>query len=157
MKKLIIFGSIIIVLFALTAVLTNMAEKETVKDNPYKKDKLYSETVELLDDPNYQNIILPDELKEKLDAKEEVTVYFFSPQCKFCREATPRLMKVAREVGVEIQQYNLLEFQQGWNDYNIKSTPTLVHFKDGVEVNRIVGAAPNEDFKAFLTENTSNE
>lgn len=153
MKKLIIFGVVIIALFVATAVLTNMAQTENVdEDNPYGKSKLDSETAALLDDPHYQNIITPDQLEEKLEAGEDVTVYFFSPTCQYCREATPRLMPLAEDMGVDVQQYNLLEFEDGWNEYNIEATPTLVHFEDGEEVGRIKGAAPNEQFEAFFNE-----
>ncbi|MGM8216055.1 thioredoxin family protein [Bacillaceae bacterium W0354] len=153
MKKLIIFGSIIVVLFIATAVLTNMAEKETVKNNPYGKEQLDTETAKLLEDPNYQNLILPDELDKKLADQEEVTVYFFSPRCEFCREATPRLMQVANKMNVDVKQFNLLEFRDGYDDFNIKNTPTLVHYKDGVEVDRLVGAAPDEEFERFFETN----
>jgi|SRR5690625_296290 len=155
MKKVIIFGSVIVVLFVVIALLTNASETQNVEDNPYGKDKLYSETADLLDNPNYQNIILPEELEEQLENGEDVTVYFFSPQCEFCLEATPRLMEVADEVDVDIKQYNLLEFEQGWNNYNIRSTPTLIHFKDGKEVDRLLGAAPNAEFEAFLNANVN--
>ncbi|SEQ94860.1 thioredoxin family protein [Piscibacillus halophilus] len=153
MKKLIIFGVIIIALFAATAVLTNMAETEDVgEDNPYGKSTLDTETAALLDDPNYQNIITPDQLEEKLEAGEETTVYFFSPTCEYCREATPRLMPLADEMGVDVEQYNVLEFEEGWNEYGIEATPTLIHFEDGEEIARIKGAAPNEQFEEFFNE-----
>ncbi|TFB21735.1 thioredoxin [Filobacillus milosensis] len=156
MKKLLIFGSVIIVLFIVTALLTNMAETQEVEDNPYGKSSLKNSTVELLDNPNYQNIITPEDLEEKLQSEESVTVYFFSPECHYCIETTPRLMPLAEELSVDIQQYNLLEFQQGWNEYNIQATPTLVHYENGEEVARIKGAAPNEQFQAFFEEHVIN-
>ena len=65
------------------AFLTNMQNKEKVAGNPYGKDTLESATVDLLDDENYQNIILPEELEAKLAAKEDVTVYFFQSSVNF--------------------------------------------------------------------------
>ncbi|MGP4071530.1 thioredoxin family protein [Piscibacillus sp. B03] len=152
MKKLIIFGVVIITLFAATALLTNLAQEEVSEDNPYEKTNLDQATIDLLDDPHYQNIITPEQLEETLSSGEETTVYFFSPTCQYCREATPRLMPLAEDMGVEVQQYNVLEFQQGWNEYNIEATPTLVHFENGEEVARIKGAAPNEQYEAFFNE-----
>ncbi|WP_188207847.1 thioredoxin family protein [Alkalibacillus aidingensis] len=150
MKKLIIFGSVIVVFFVAIALLTNASQTVTVEDNPYGKDSLERETAELLDDPNYQNIILPEELDTQLEEEDEVTVYFYSPTCEYCQETTPRLAPLAEEMGVDLVQYNLLEFEEGWNDYDVDSTPTLVHYEDGEEVQRIVGAAPNEDYEAFF-------
>lgn len=155
MKKVIIFGSAIVILFIAIALLTNASQTQKIEGNPYGKDDLDTATIDILDDPNYQNLILPEELEEQLENGEEVTVYFFSPQCEFCLEATPRLVEVADEVNVDIKQYNLLEFEQGWNDYNIRSTPTLIHFENGEEVDRLLGAAPNEEFEAFLSANTN--
>ncbi|GEL78622.1 thioredoxin family protein [Tenuibacillus multivorans] len=158
MKKLIIFGATIIVLFIAVAILTNLAQTETVGgDNPYGKESLNSSTAELLDNEHYQNIILPDELQEKLDAGEDVTVYFFSPECSHCRNLTPRLMPLADEMGVDVKQYNLLEFEDGWNDYHIEATPTLIHFEDGEEVDRIVGDRETMDeFETFFNQNALN-
>ncbi len=150
MKKILIFGGSIIVLFIGIVVLTNMAQSEKVEGNPYEKDSLHPETANLLDDENYQNIILPDELEESLNNGEDMTVYFFSPTCEYCREATPRLAPLAEEKGVDLQMYNLLEFEQGWNDYNIEATPTLIYFEDGEEVHRIRGAAPTDAYAQFL-------
>jgi thioredoxin 1 len=152
MKKLIIFGVVIIALFAATALLTNLAQEEVSEDNPYEKTNLDQATIDLLDDPHYQNIITPEQLEETLSSEEETTVYFFSPTCQYCREATPRLMPLAEDMGVDVQQYNVLEFEKGWSEYNIEATPTLVHFENGEEVARIKGAAPNEQYEAFFNE-----
>ncbi len=53
-------------LFAAIIVLTNMSNSDKLKDNPYDTDNLQQSTIDLLDDENYQNIILPDDLKQKL-------------------------------------------------------------------------------------------
>src|SRR5699024_12146872 len=43
-------------------------------DNPYGKTNLEQETIDQLDDPLYQNQITPDDLDEKLDNQEDLTV-----------------------------------------------------------------------------------
>lgn len=140
MKKVIIFLAVIIVLFAGVAFLTKMQNEEKVsEDNKYNKETLHPETVAQLDDPNYQNLILPEKLEEKLDNKEDVTVYFYSPTCSHCQRTTPIVAPLADEMGVDLVQFNLLEFEDGWNQYGIEETPTIVQFKEGKEVERIVG------------------
>lgn len=139
MKKLGLIGAIVVVLFAAIIILTNLSNKDKLEGNPYGTDKLNQSTIDLLDDENYQNIILPEALKEKIDSGEPVVAYMFSPTCVHCQAMTPALMPIASEVGVQIDQYNLLENEKGWSDYNIEYTPTLIYFKDGKEVNRIVG------------------
>ncbi|CAM3782402.1 thioredoxin family protein [Mesobacillus thioparans] len=154
MKKLIIFLVIIIGLFAALFFVNKAQNEEKSEGNPYGKNTLHPETVKQLDDPNYQNIILPDELDKKLEAGEDVTVYFFSPTCPHCVRTTPVVAPLAKDMDVDLVQYNLLEFEQGWNDYGIESTPTIVQYKDGKEVNRIVGYQEEASFKDWFNENT---
>ncbi|MBM7647658.1 thiol-disulfide isomerase/thioredoxin [Bacillus ectoiniformans] len=153
MKKIIIFSAVIIGLFAAIIFVTQYQQKEASKDNPYGKEKLHPETTKDLKDPNYQNIILPDELEKKLEAGEDVTVYFYSPTCPHCKETTPVLMPLAKENNVEIMQYNLLEFEQGWDQYQIEYTPTLIHFEKGTEKDRLVGGQPESEFESFFEKN----
>ncbi|KIY21853.1 MULTISPECIES: thioredoxin family protein [Mesobacillus] len=154
MKKVIIFLVIIIGLFAALFFVTKAQNEEKAGNNPYGKDTLHPETVKQLDDPNYQNIILPDELANKLDAGEDVTVYFFSPTCSHCVRTTPVVAPLAKDMNVELVQYNLLEFEQGWDKYGIQSTPTIVQYKNGEEVARIVGYQEAATFQDWFNENT---
>ena len=153
MKKVVLFLVIIIALFAAIAGMTKWQQAQKSEGNPYNKENLKPSTVDLLDDPLYQNIILPEELEKKLENKEDVTVYFFSPECPHCMETTPVLAPLAEEMDINMYQFNLLEFDEGWDQYKIKYTPTLMHFKNGKEDARIVGGHPVEDFEKFFKEN----
>ena len=152
MKKLLIIGGAIAALFILLIVLTNMSNNKKLADNPYGTEDLKQETIDQLDDENYQNIILPDELQDKIESGEPVTAYFFSPTCVHCKAMTPVLMPAAEEAKVAIDQYNVYEFEQGWDDYMIEATPTLIHFRDGKEVSRMVGNQPEENIDAFFNQ-----
>ena len=156
MKKLLIIGGVIIAIFVLIIVLSNKADETKLKDNPYGTDKLEQSTVNLIGNENYNNIILPDELAKKIKDGESVTAYFFSPVCSYCLEMTPVLMPIAKDMDVTVHQYNLLEFESEAAPYGIQSTPTLVQFKDGKEVGRIVGAHPAENIRAFFDEYESD-
>ena len=119
-----------IVLFIALALLTNMGNSKKVSENnPYGKDRLHPATIDLLDDENYQNIILPEKLEKKLANQEDATVYFFASDCPFCKEATPILTPMAEELGIDLVQYNLLEFKQGWNDYKLNQHQPLFNLK----------------------------
>ena len=152
MKKLLIIGGAIVVVFILLVVLTNMSNDKKLADNPYGTEDLKQETIDQLDDENYQNIILPDELQAKVESGEPVTAYFFSPICVHCKAMTPVLMPVVEDMGVDLVQYNIYEFEQGWEDYLIEATPTMIHFENGKEVSRMVGNQPEEDIEAFFNE-----
>jgi thioredoxin-like negative regulator of GroEL len=152
MKKLIIIGGAIVAVFILLIVLNNMSNDKKLADNPYGTDNLKQETIDQLDDENYQNIILPDDLKEKVESGDTVTAYFFSPTCPHCKAMTPVLMPVVEEMDVDLVQYNVYEFEQGWDEYQIEYTPTTIYFEDGKEVSRMVGNQPKENIEAFFDE-----
>ncbi|WLR54030.1 thioredoxin family protein [Mesobacillus subterraneus] len=154
MKKVIVFLLIIVGLFAALFFLNKAQNEEKSEGNPYGKDTLHPETVKQLDDENYQNIILPEELDEKIENGDDVTVYFYSPLCSHCVRTTPVVAPLAKDMEVDLVQFNLEEFKDGWNDYGIESTPTIIQYKDGKEVNRIVGYQEEATFENWFNENT---
>lgn len=156
MKKLSIYLSIVIILFAALFIIERQSNKSTLSANSEAAMKLYNTTPDKLDpatvkqlsNPDYQNIILPDELQQKLDNGEDLFVYFFSPTCSYCVATTPHLNEIAAEVGVDIFQFNNLEFGQIASQYGVRSTPTLVFFENGQlggEDTRIVGGMTGDD------------
>lgn len=156
MKKMAIFLVIIVALFVLLGVFTNMKKEEKSKGNPYGKDKLKPATVDQLDDPNYQNLILPVELEKDLQDSKDVTVYFYSPTNSTSQKTTPVVAPLAEKLGIDLVQFNLLEFEQGWSDYGIKKTPTIVHYKNGEEQERIVGFKDEVTFEKWFEDHDIN-
>ena len=152
MKKLAIVGAVIVLLFAGIIVLTNMKNSEKLEDNPYGTDNLKQSTIDLLDDKNYQNIILPDALAKKIESGDGVVGYFFSPECSHCKNFTPKLMPIADELDVQVDQLNILEYTNEWDTYNITATPTLIYFENGEEVARLEGDAPDETTRQFFND-----
>jgi thiol-disulfide isomerase/thioredoxin len=149
-KKIVIFGAIIVALFAAIAFITSYQQQEKAEGNPFKKEKLHPATIEQLDDPNYQNIILPDELDKKLENKETVTVYFYSSTCPHCKKTTPIVVPLAKEMGIDLKMFNLLEFEEGWDKYKIEGTPTIVHYVNGKEIKRIDGYREEAVFRDWF-------
>ncbi|MBD8036477.1 MULTISPECIES: thioredoxin family protein [Solibacillus] len=152
MKKLAIVGAVIVLLFAGIIILTNMKNSEKLEDNPYGTKNLKQSTIDLLDDENYQNIILPDALAKKIESGEGVVGYFFSPECSHCKNYTPKLMPIADEMDIQVDQLNILEYTNEWDTYNITATPTLIYFENGEEVARLEGDAPNETTRQFFND-----
>jgi len=121
-----------------------------MKDNPYDTDNLQQSTIDLLDDENYQNIILPDDLQAKIYSGEGVFAYMFSPDCGYCMQFTPKLMTVAEQEDIQIDQLNVLEYQNAWTTYQLTHTPTLIYFENGEEVTRIVGDKDEKSIRQFF-------
>lgn len=151
-KKILIFVGVIVLLFAGLYFVIDYKNNQKVEnnDNPYGDKKLEQSTIDELDDPNYANQIMPDELSEQVESGEAVTVYFYNPECVHCQNTTPYLVPLAEDNGVDMKKMNLLEFKNQWNVYGIESTPTLIHFENGEEQARIVGQRPEEEFQKFF-------
>ncbi|WP_430787787.1 thioredoxin family protein [Virgibacillus flavescens] len=154
-KKMLLFIVVLVVLFAALYFVIQYKNNQAIgdSDNPYGKSELHQATIDQLDDPNYQNQILPDELSEKIESGEAVTVYFYDPTCPHCQRTTPELVPLADELGIDVKKLNVLEFKDAWNTYNIDGTPTLIHFENGEEQARISGGQTKETLRAFFKEN----
>lgn len=155
MKKLMVYVTAIVAIFALLFIVKSMSVSANDADAKrlYKvsASKLNSLTVAQLKDPNYQNIVLPDDIDTKMKNKEPMFVYFFKSDCEHCMVTTPVLYPLTKEMNINLMQLNLLEFPDGWTKYKIEGTPTLVYYKDGKEVDRLVGENTKEKFTEFLT------
>lgn len=145
-----IIGGIIVVLFIAIIFLNNLSNKDKMADNPYDKEDLDQATIDLIGDENYSNIILPEDLDKKIKSGETTYAYIFSPTCTYCKNFTPKLMPVAEEYNIRIDQLNVLEYPNEWKKYNIEATPTLIVFKDGEEVSRLMGDHAEGNIRLFF-------
>lgn len=157
MKKrmIVILGAIIVLFIALVLVVNHKnSEKIEKSNNPYGKETLRQETIDQLDDPLYQNQIIPSNLDKKLEKKEDMLVYFYSSTCEHCKRVSPVLVPLAEKMNVDMKKVNLWEFYQEayWDKYFIKGTPTLVQYKDGVEEDRLVGEHTKKEYENFINE-----
>lgn len=144
----------VVVLFGGLYFAIDYKDKQAIEnhDNPYEKNKLAQETIDDLKDPLYQNQITPNFFADKLASKEDVTVYFYSPTCSYCKKTTPVLMPLVEKEGIELKKMNVLEFPKEKKKYNLEGVPTVIHYKNGEEVGRIVGDQPAENFESFFNE-----
>lgn len=51
---------------------------------------------------------------------------------------------------IEVFLFNLLEFEEGWVDFEIEGTPTLIHYNEGSESSRIEGAHSKRDYEEWF-------
>lgn len=150
-KMLVIVGAIVLLFVGLFFVNQYKNKQVIGEDNPYGKENLRQETIDQLNDPLYGNIILPDELDKLLADGEDVTVYYYSPACIHCQQATPVVVPITEELGIDMKKMNLLEFDlMGY--YGLEGTPTIVHYENGKEVARLVGHVEEEEYRAFFDE-----
>ena len=79
-------------------------------------------------------------------------VDFFAEWCAPCRMLTPVLEEIAAEYGekASIAKLDIDNAQQVTAQFQVTSVPTMIIFKDGQEVNRVIGIKDGDSIKDML-------
>ena len=106
-------------------------------------------TVTPINDQDFQKLVL--------ESDRPVVVDFWAPWCGPCRMVSPIVEELSREYGDKVRflKMNTDENEQTTIQYGIFSIPTLIIFKDGREVNRLIGFAPKEQLKRQIDRSLS--
>jgi len=101
--------------------------------------KMEEKIIELTND-NFDNF-----LKEK----EFVIVDFWAPWCMPCRMVSPIIENLSKkyEGKISFGKLNVDQQQDIAVKFGIMSIPTIIIFQNGKEVDRIIGAMPEEMFE----------
>lgn len=90
---------------------------------------------------------------ESLAASKGVMfIDFWAPWCSPCRMVAPIIDQLADEFKGEaiVGKVNIDENEEAAVRYNVASIPTMIIFKDGQEVERIVGARPRPQLAEMI-------
>jgi thioredoxin 1 len=63
----------------------------------------------------------------------------WAPWCGPCRTLTPIIEKVSEEKSVKLLKVNADDSRELASDFDVRGIPTVIFFKGGQEVDRIVG------------------
>lgn len=103
-----------------------------------------------LNNENFDNEVLKSDLP--------VLVDFWAPWCGPCRMIAPIIEEIAKdyEGKLKVCKLNTDESFEISSQYQIVSIPTLIFFKNGKELKRIIGAMPKNQIVKFIEENLKN-
>lgn len=96
-----------------------------------------------LDDNNFHNTI----------AQGVTLVDFFAEWCGPCKTIAPMIADLANEMKgkATIAKLDIENAQQVASQFRVTSIPTIIVFKDGIEMKRFVGVRSKDDLKNAIT------
>ncbi len=88
---------------------------------------------------------------EVIESEKPVLVDFWAPWCGPCRVVAPVLEEIAGErPDLRIVKLNVDENQQTAANFDVLSIPTLILFRNGQAVKKVIGAYPKKKLEAEL-------
>jgi thioredoxin 1 len=88
---------------------------------------------------------------EVLESETPVLVDFWAPWCGPCRVVSPILEEIHNErEDLRVVKLNVDENQQTAVRYEVLSIPTMILFKNGTMVKKLIGAQPKPRIEAEL-------
>ncbi len=100
-----------------------------------------------------QILHIDDKSFEEKTKSGVVLVDFYADWCGPCRMLTPILEDLSKEMAgkVTFAKVDIDQNQKTAGACQVTSVPTMVLFKDGKEVNRLIGLRDAEGIKQFLS------
>ncbi|NQZ02614.1 MAG: thioredoxin [Bdellovibrionales bacterium] len=94
--------------------------------------------------------------EQVLKSSTPVLVDFWAEWCGPCRALAPKLEEISDEMGEKIQvlKLNIEENPQAPAEYGVRGIPTMILFKDGQQVENIVGNLPKEQIVEAIQKHT---
>lgn len=135
MKKILIFILITISILVLIFLITTKKESKKNTTN------------------YYQNEIKTNKLQNDILKQDEKFIYFYQTNCHYCKKISPIVIPMTKKLNINMEVLNLEKEPNGWDQFKIEGTPTIIHYKNGKEIDRIEGEYKKEEFKEWFNKN----
>ncbi|WP_318582090.1 thioredoxin family protein [Bacillus paranthracis] len=139
MKKMILFGLVIISILAGIFFVQKVNKHQKLADS------------KMQDDNYYQNGISIEQLKADLINNEKNVIYFYKEGCPYCEQVSPIIVPMAKDKSISMKLVNLGEYPiEEWDNFKIEVVPTIVEYRNGKENNRVEGAHGEASYKEWF-------
>ena len=103
-----------------------------------------SENVQNINDAEFEQVVIQSDVP--------VLVDFWAPWCGPCKMVGPVLEQIAGEYAgkAKVVKVNVDDNKQVAGSLGVQSIPTVVLYKDGEVVEKVIGARPKSDFVNML-------
>jgi len=90
--------------------------------------------------------------EEVIEAGKPVFVDFWAPWCGYCQRLSPIIDELAADMGskVKVVKVNVDENRALAQKYGVMSLPTMILFKDGDQVEKMMGYMPKPNITAKI-------
>ncbi|HLD10768.1 MAG TPA: thioredoxin [Candidatus Nanoarchaeia archaeon] len=89
--------------------------------------------------------------KEEIKSKKVVIVDFWAKWCQPCNALSPILEEISNELEeIKFCKIDIDENKKLANEHNIKSIPCMIIFKEGKEINRIIGFSHKKELETTI-------
>ena len=91
--------------------------------------------------------------KQEVESGGAVLVDFWAPWCGPCKMIAPVLEELDKEIGgsVKIAKVNVDDNPESASRFGVMSIPTLILFKDGQPVDKVVGLQSKDALKGMIS------
>jgi thioredoxin len=95
-----------------------------------------------------------EEIESNIKGSQKMVLYMWAPWCGPCKVSSPAYKEISDiddNVGVNFIKINVDSVSESASRFGVKSIPTFIIFKEGIESVRMTGFKGKEDFKKWLT------